>query len=162
MREIKFRAFLTEEKRMVQVGSLMTMPDEEFVRIWPLGEDPKKNYRVGKNCEILQYSGITDKNGIGIHFNSDLVLVKMTRRVDKSEGFSYSQTEEDGSKRYFKIEMLPCTLNNESFPIYFWCHCYGLKKPLWVMEEDLKNLEVIGNIHDNPELIEKQKVENER
>lgn len=86
-----------------------------------------------RNTEVLpetvgQYTGLTDKNAAKI-FEGDIVKTKYGRHC-KVTWFS--------SRCYVQWDLSPVEDKHEA-PDYF---------DIW----DFKNLEVIGNIYDNPEL----------
>jgi uncharacterized phage protein (TIGR01671 family) len=130
MREMLFRGKEIDTKQWIN-GSLITEgPLGEFVRIFPyslyLTESLTQFHYVIPET-VGQYTGLTDKNGREI-FEGDIV---------KNE---YSK----GQYQYFKV------IYDER--IYRWEteNKYGMLGQLCnVMGE----CEVIGNIHDNPELL---------
>ena len=84
---------------------------------------------IGYFCEpdsIGQYTGLTDKNGRKI-FEGDIV-----------------KTSHGGSTYYAKIEW-----DDGSF----WVTNHDIQMPSYISEVSKTYLEVIGNIHDNPELL---------
>lgn len=72
MREIKFRAWLKEEKKMINIKAIDWDEDGNIFSV---------NYPEGKsysgygsdNIELMQYTGLKDKNGVKI-FEGDIVL----------------------------------------------------------------------------------------
>ena len=76
---------------------------------------------------VGQYTGLTDKNGTRI-FEGDIV-----------------KTSHGGSTYYAKIEW-----DDGSF----WVTNHDIQMPSYISEVSKTYLEVIGNIHDNPELLE--------
>ena len=75
---------------------------------------------------VGQYTGLTDKNGTRI-FEGDIV-----------------KTSHGGSTYYAKIEW-----DDGSF----WVTNHDIQMPSYISEVSKTYLEVIGNIHDNPELL---------
>ena len=87
---------------------------------------------------VGQFTGLTDKNGTKI-FEGDIVKAIQT------------EYDEDIEQEPFIFEVIGEMIFEDA--------CFGLKakkcidfySPMW--EEDNVELDVIGNIHDNPELL---------
>jgi len=134
MREIKFRAWDKEEKFMLQDiqsmydGSCNHKETEERYG-WISCFD---SFIDDDNYVVMQYTGLKDKNGTEI-YEGDIVTTDLKRPyliVEFRDGcFMFNCN--DGGEDYYDI-MLP--IMKEPKTIYK----YG---------------EVIGNIHDNPELL---------
>jgi uncharacterized phage protein (TIGR01671 family) len=145
MREYKFRAWDKENKEMLYQGSNTThnngvmdcriVFDElgfgVLVRLY--GE---VRYEYRDNCELMQYTGMTDKNGKEI-YEGDIL------RLWRSVG-------EKGQLRGEYAYLLPveyCEL---------WTQFVVVDKPnkiqmgIW---KEFGAFEVIGNIYENPELL---------
>lgn len=135
-REIKFRAWLKKEKKMVEPLSinlekqqilLNELADKQWIEIRIVSFD---------DIEMLQYTGINDKHGIEI-YEGDIV-----KRI-----------------ALFKAEIL------ESIScVEFEKGCFILKQPthnnyLFLCKE--YELEVIGNIYENKELLENEQIDKE-
>ncbi|QSF42682.1 YopX family protein [Paenibacillus tianjinensis] len=124
-REIKFRAWLKNEKRMLDKVAL-TWPGSEMIIQW---YDSLEDYYAGalsdcseRDAEVMQYTGLNDRNGQEI-YEGDIVkhAVGWFGKVQYFEGT-------------FEIEA-----RHQSWPI----NCTRSGK-----------IEVVGNICDNPELLE--------
>jgi uncharacterized phage protein (TIGR01671 family) len=136
MREIKFRAWDKDEKSMYKVMSL-TFRGIEYgysVKITPKVIEN----RTLHNFKLMQYSGINDKNDKEI-YEGDIFQCK-SRQGKDMQGEVYF---EEGC---FKIK-------------------YGYQKPpegerkdyflsSVISKETAKEIEIIGNVFENPELLE--------
>ena len=87
---------------------------------------------------VGQFTGLTDKNGVKI-FEGDIIRYANMEARSCTEPVFY-----DSKYAYFKIKNLQNRLDDKSL-YYGAVHCGGC--------------EVIGNIHDNPELLEGEKHE---
>lgn len=89
-----------------------------------------------------QYTGLTDKNGVKI-FEGDIL---------SSDKYPYTS---DGSQNYF-AEVVWFD-NCPAFGLYKFKSpksvVRGVAEGSEFIEDDLSDMEVIGNIHDNPELV---------
>lgn len=126
MREIKFRAWLKEERKMVNVETL-------FIGINRLCFGNSKTedlfFRDFEEVELMQYTGLKDKNGKEI-YEGDIVILndaeEENRCVVKYKYGSYILVDGD------------------------------LREDLSNVESH-KFLEVIGNIYENKSLLEENK-----
>ena len=130
MREIKFRAFMYEKGNpmvdgfMLFADTFLDMP--KFwgkVNAWPL------------NCEVMQYTGLHDKNGREI-YEGDIV----TWCADKSSNLIIDR-EMSG-----KVGSVKWNRSEAGFEFNFKA------MPGWYTVQYQDRLEVIGNIYENMEL----------
>lgn len=140
MREILFRAKTIPDCKDVITGKIIKTPKwiHGYIDLGymhdcetPLISDEKGN-RVYK-CQyetIGQFTGLTDKNGKKI-FEGDIVSFKRVNAL-------WLTTSRVGDVRYY-----------DTLPIFYIMATTGDAWD-WV---DCEDIEVIGNIHDNPELL---------
>lgn len=131
MREIKFRAWIPEIKEMVDVWKIDFNID---MIVW--GDDHEEthvNYFAGhkKDCEIMQVTGLHDKNGKEIYEGD---LISLINPYDDVETNDYARVV--FSHGY--VGGWVATVNDKDF------------LNLGTRE---KFIVVIGNTHKNPELI---------
>ena len=144
-REIKFRAWDKKNKRIRTVddllnlwticnhgGEVRTIPNVIVVNQSYRGDDLKMV--VGKDCELMQYTGLKDENGTEI-YEGDIVNnsfygnpVYGYNIIEFCNGCFYGVNLKEGRTR------LGAEVEGG-----IWCEKY---------------LEIIGNIYENPELLE--------
>lgn len=133
MREIKFRAWDKEKKRMVIVASYEFLPfSGDTVIQW----DNEKQYResgvIEERLELMQFTGLHDKNGKEI-YEGDIRQFDTTDLRMKELHYKFK-----GDVRYnYCMFYIVDTSNDVPYNIY---NVY-------------QHIEVIGNIHENPELL---------
>ena len=164
MRDIKFRAWHKAEKVMCEVSVINIESGAFLIGVKP-GEDQLYDKEVviapedGRFCnwdeiEMLEYTGLMDKNGVEV-FEGDLLSPEITYQVPERKGCSYVQTDDNDNLTFYKIENLPCVVRSYvdgGYEMYNKEH--DKNAPFWINHRDISNgLEVIGNIHQNPELI---------
>lgn len=136
MREIKFRAWMNEwddgGKMFYKIISLT--PDFSEVQISLDGDNRYDgDFTVGKDVKLMQYTGLKDKNGVEI-YEGDIV-----RLTDDWDNDSVHQVEYCAEYGYPAFDVKP-SIDVES---------NGLSHFMATGE-----IEVIGNIYENPELLE--------
>ena len=98
------------------------------------------NYKV-RPSTVGQFTGLTDKNGRKI-FEGDILKI-----IHK-----YQSPFDDDTKEYTDITTDAVFFDDEGL-----CFSYGKSPFLCVVDNVTAEYEVIGNIHDNPELLEDNK-----
>lgn len=130
MREILFRGKRTDNGEWVK-GFYVCIPDTHYIMTGKFdsltnGIINSEAYKVDPST-IGQFTGLTDKNGVKI-FEGDIV-----RYGDTIHSVVFEQRN---GTAYFGLIYSPF----ETLPFGHY--------------QDLKQIEVLGNIHDNPELLE--------
>jgi hypothetical protein len=125
-RKIKFRAWHKKKKEMffpdVHYGVNWDLAGDILLHWWE-GKPYKKNY-LKDNIELMQYTGLKDKNGKGKEiYEGDILMFETGER----QGYMKEVVFEDGKFKPIADEL-------KSF-------------------SDL-DCEIIGNIYENPELLE--------
>ncbi len=118
MREIKFRAWHRDSKRMLQVG-------DDCGTTHPL--DCCVYFKQGQPVELMQYTGLKDKNGLEI-YEGDLVSYRLN-------GQYLAKVYFDDRTAGYRLRVNGETQFDKTYPVDFI-------------------LEVIGNIYESPELLE--------
>lgn len=129
MREIKFRAWDKENKKMMKVSSLSLENKEIAVR-----ENGTYHFFRMKNLELMQYTGLKDKNGKEI-YEGDIVLIE-------PGGIS---TWHKTVIEFKEGALIASLINGED--------CFYIFNPGF----DSNDFEVIGNIYENKNLLEENK-----
>ena len=134
MREIKFRAWDKQNKEMLVVDTmqLLPMPDGEgdINEPW-IGFETKGGSGLCplRLVELMQFTGLKDENGKDI-YEGDIITCRATQREVNDEIEKAARVVVEYSKGYF-------------YPFGYNCG--------WRSSVD--DVEIIGNIHENPKLI---------
>lgn len=155
MREILFRGKRVDNGEWVEGQTIVVIhqDDNDLIFMPQHGEDVKADPMEGNDraltsiygnyYQILpqtveQYTGLTDKNGRKI-FEGDILKI-----VHK-----YQSPFDDDTKEYTDITTDVVFFDDEGL-----CFSYGESPFLCVADNVTAEYEVVGNIHDNPELLE--------
>jgi len=156
-REIKFRAWIPDIQRMYQVMSVDVEPQDgrqKYVTCWEhpcvksaIIKGKVAKFRLGDGVELMQYTGLKDKNGVEI-YEGDVLETPF----EYTSSHPYSDEEDSSgkyrglthyrpSKGFIQIRVLE--LNDDD-------DCWRKRRDLEIRQSYTK---VIGNIHENPELL---------
>ena len=148
MREIKFRAWDKKRKEIVYLDFL-NLSKAQFCGSWVVAPPDnlfdvattKGNLLNFKDVELMQYTGLKDKNSVEI-YEGDIVLVNETRTyvLEKPQEVFFA----DGGFYVGHKGAYECKLYFET------CNKTYRKKTF-------NGIEIIGNIYENPELLGERK-----
>lgn len=158
MREILFRGKRRDGKWLYGLYSDDYVYDTDFPCIMPLRSEPDDFDWAIDRSTVGQYTGLTDKNGNKI-FEGDIV------RHNTYDGFDchchsvvrfgkYNQNGSDGE--YYPTECLGWFVEVDNFTVPDFLEPTDFEGYLKTRNllEIASDCEIIGNIHDNPELLE--------
>ena len=136
MREILFRGKTTDRGEWVQGCYTETLRYNNLHWIW----DGKNHFTVNPDT-IGQYTGLTDKNGKKI-FEGDIVESPIGRKAVVSFGtYKPCSTKDSDDFECWKLTLLAKNEGETKLECGLGKHC-------------MEYMRLIGNIHDNPELLE--------
>ena len=144
-REIKFRCWNKNKKCMMKVmGIDLAKP------IFIYGIDYKKDRVYFKDLELMQFTGLKDKNSIEI-FEGDIIRTYgYNDKWDDGAIGDVDWDEECGGFRFnWKILLAKSGEKDFRKPISTICSSSAYNS-----DEREGRIEVIGNIYENPELLE--------
>ena len=139
MREIKLRAWDCERNKMAKVtwfgfnDGELTLEDEEC-STWQAV--------YGYTAKVMQYTGLKDKNNKEI-YEGDILKERTP------SGFNYSVV------KFGEIDISSFSCESKMCTCFY--HDFSNFNDNWgevALGNNLKNIEVIGNIYENPELLE--------
>lgn len=134
MREIKFRVWNKIEEKMVYYDEDCSSPDMTLNGVLIAHQDQSN---VSYIYELMQYTGPKDNKEI---YEDDIAKVLITNLEDEGEFLCKVAWDEKRTK--FKlVELPPFKYGEDCGEIHYF--------------EDVARIEIIGNIHQNPELLEK-------
>ena len=140
MREIKFRAWHKTLKQLRRVSRIDFLKKEVYV-LHPNGEERSKPW-IFADIAIIQFTGLKDKNDIEI-YEGDIVT---SDKEDIIPSHDHSKYEE------YTCGMIEYVLGGFNI-----CESIVGRTQIeeYIIFDERAALEVIGNIHENPDLIQK-------
>ena len=135
MRILKFRAWLKKDKKMVgvkMIGGGYLWTDENWIDSINVNL-AEIAHEIGVTCEVMQFTGLLDKSGKEIY-----------------EGDVFNCIYEfDGCKKHKQVVIYVEVSARFITKDYGKCHQSGVTQTM----SDMHRMEVIGNIYENPELL---------
>lgn len=145
MREIKFRAWFSRSDLMLKVEEITWEPKDRIFIKGIVDKGMKIVGRVGENgVYLMQYTGLKDKNGVEI-YEGDIVKC-VPNAWSKLLAEPPDLTRDASTIEYFH-------------GMFHLCQKYHGREPIedyldGRQDEERAFLEVIGNIYENPALLE--------
>lgn len=170
-REIKFRVWdKTSERMLYQDDFKRVEIDTKNKMVTLIAEEGSDNshyvldYEDGIEAEIMQYTGLKDKDNKEIYEGDILkktIIYLLNRNIYElsKEAMKEYTKREDGRYYRFKYRFLEIRWDNETARFIAYEHSTGEEisfddAMFLFLEEDF---EVIGNIYENPELLGSEK-----
>jgi uncharacterized phage protein (TIGR01671 family) len=140
MRDIKFRAWDNIGEQMIFDFGMT--PEDYHAYIIPEGAEYPDQFEYYDDIKLMQYTGLKDKNGVEI-YEGDILRLFDPRLPEKTK--SSEVTFDRGA---FLVDTQMGTLPDRT-----------TLKTLYreLMNREYSDCEVIGNIYENPELINDRK-----
>ena len=136
MREIKFRAWHKEKKKMLSYGELFNIDCSGEYPFLALAAGHYEDCIEPLKVELMQYTGLQDTNGVDI-YEGDIINLS----YEYFDG--HFRDNEIVGKVYFE---------DSSFRMSY--KKYDEIREWRIDEPEILSIEVIGNIYENPELLE--------
>ena len=107
---------------------------------------------------VGQYTGLTDKNGVKI-FEGDIVQYNIYDDFDCQSVVKFGEYNQDGSAgEYSARKCIGFYVDVDNFTCPDWCEDAPDYFPKHFIQQNVleiaRDCQVIGNIHDNPEILE--------
>lgn len=154
MRKIKFRAYLKEDKKMVDVKSIH-LGTNKIIYGYSSGQCYGGNRScLLEDCNLMQCSNFRDQNGTEIYENDTVEFFGEQGQIVFEKGaFGIGFDKEVPWDKIKKARILDCGDDD-----VFGCfndNFISLWEISWIFDDSgdvLDQVKVIGNIFDNPEL----------
>ena len=131
MREIKFRAWHKRDKVMWEPTLVTCGSDSGAVYSYPKAKKEDNVPYFPRECELMQYTGMKDKNGKEIYEGDIVEVFNRGKWIVGYSGDMFTLRKTIEAKK-----------------------CYSLTSFVSDYDKDMRlSYEIIGNIYQNPELI---------
>lgn len=160
MREILFRGKRVDNHEWVEgyyCNCIRNINGEKTYPAIQQTDDNSLYFREVIPETVGQYTGVTDKNGRKI-FEGDIIRYNTDDGFDCQSLVQFGEYEQDGSSgEYNAREVVGWYVDVDNFTCPDWAENQPELFPNYLFQQNLKEVaaccEVIGNIHDNPELL---------
>lgn len=154
-REIKFRAWDKDRECFlpVIVGNTDIKDDNWICPLTFCEVNGEKNWYHNETCEIMQYTGLHDKNDKEIYEGDIVRIFGMNFEVINTSGSFCIASENFINYKIFEDKILEYTGCDNSPAFSYVDKLIPLFELYWNYNEEeniLNCIEVIGNIYDNP------------
>lgn len=144
MRTIKFRIW-DDILKILYTPEL----DAEIVNLWEVPKLQGGVLKMREGIMVMQFTGLTDKNGKEIYEGDILEFRRGYNYSNNKPSFIAPVQFENGA---FTIDILHSNLSKCNGDYYNWGLACGWTLGTKSIHNSNGTIEVIGNIHENPEL----------
>ena len=158
MREILFRGKPLGNLHGKFIYGSLGVIDVDLCAIYHCFEFEDDELQLVDIGTVGQYTGLTDKNGKKI-FEGDIVQYSTYDDFDCQSIVKFGEYKQDGSDGEYKAsDCLGFYVEVDNFTCPDWCDNEPERFHDYLKQQSLAEIasqcEIIGNIHDNPELLE--------
>ena len=158
IREVIFRGKRADNGEWVEGDVLQTRYHSGHIEYQIMPQTPVSSAYPVLPETVGQYTGLTDKNGKRI-FEGDIVRYNTYDDFDCQSVVKFGEYNQDGSAgEYSASKCIGFYVDVDNFTCPDWCeygsNCFSNYLKQQNILEVARYCEVIGNIHDDPELME--------
>lgn len=148
MREIKFRVWCKENEQFIQFNKIGFLEDGSLWYVQGVDETNPPYFENQNDWELMQYTGLKDKKSVEIYEGD---IVRFTNSIDEIYNevgkVTWEQSECNFVAQYKTANCVTQEENGTTITIYLISN---------ETYRECVEYEVIGNIYENPELLERE------